>query len=789
VNAIPDGAAERAGVLALASAHARRGWRWLVDLKLILVTLLAALGFTIGKDLLSAGEEVAGLGRWLFGRKRRKRVRRRVKELRTRPEWIADTRTLRPDRTAGLKHAIDSVAARIADWLSTFTGRGESAGLDELTADDYISAEPKRKVSTVLIGLVLSLGAAIAAGRQLFGEGGLRAPRMLPAGDSWMAMVTNYLTEIPGSAGLSTPPWEALLGVFSLITAGQPEWLVSFLVVGCVPLTWLAAYRFARQLASSNGLAGLAAAGYALAPVLSGGFNATGFAACVWAVLLPVAAYSVLWWHREGLDTWRGAGAVGFWLLILTALYPPIWALAALAFIAEIVKHRRLLGAFQRVFVLAVPALLLVGPWWRTLLQYPGRLLTGIEPGFDSATPNEWWQAPLAAVNGAAGPPVWISAACLGVLWLAAVVGTLRRPQVGVLLVSAAILAVAATLINRLLLWVPPGSWIRPSGTELVILMIGCLAVAVGIGMDGVGQQLSTQSAGVKHLAILGVSVLGVLGIGLGGVWWVLFGEVQVTRGVVGDLPAFVMVQVRSEIPGRVLAIKLSAENAVSWMLIDSDYPRLGDGERGLVFSGDQEALAETRSVVGRLVAGSADEELAGDLAGLGVSAIWVSGGDETLRMGISNTPGLSGGTGEEEMTWPVPESGLVTLDSEDGRIALGEGLDIPAGVAGRTLHLAEPRDSRWQVTVDGKLLDSATASGVGNDFAVGSAGGKLSYQLVSGDLWWAWVQLAGLVLLILLALPGVQARQANVGGRRLRSKRSARQQPPPEEPGPRRAA
>jgi hypothetical protein len=785
VNAIPDGAAERAGVLAMASAHSRRGLRWLVDLKLILVTLLAALGFTIGKDLASAGEEMAGLGRWLFGRKRRKQVRKRAKEVLSRPEWIADTRALRPDRTAGLKHAVDSVAARIADWLATFTGQDDSTGLDELIADDYTSSEPKRRIPTVLIGLGVTLGAAIGAGRGLIGEGSLRAAEMLPVADSGETLVSHYLTAIPGDAGLSTPPWEALAGLASFITLGQPEWLVSLLVVGCVPLTWLAAYRFARGLATSNGLVSLAAAAYALAPILSGGFNSSGFAASVWSLLLPVAGYSVLWWHRDGLDTWRGAGAVGFWLLLLTALYPPIWALAALALIIEAIIRRQLLGAAQRLLVIIIPGLLLVGPWRETLLQYPGRLLTGIDPSFAPGTAFEWWQAPLAAVNGEYGPPLWISASCLGVLWLAAVAGVLRRPKVAVLLVVAAVMPVLATAANRLLVYVPPGSWTRPDGTELVIVMIGCLAIAVSIGMDGVGEQLRTESAGIKHLAILGVSVLGVAAVILGSVWWVISGEVKVLRGPVGDLPAFVVIQAQSETPGRILAIKVRDGGSVGWMLIDDDYPRLGDAERGLVYSGDQVALTQLRSVVSRLVVGAADDQLVGDLVDLGVSAIWVSGGDEALRMGISNTPGLAGGTGDEEMTWPIPDSGLVTVLGDEERIATGDGLEIPAGASGRRLHLAEPADSRWQVSVSGQQLAAAASSGPGNDFTLGAGGGRLGYRLQVEYPWWAWVQLGGLVLVIALALPGVQVRNVNAGGRRLRS---GRDQPELVDPGPRRA-
>ena len=42
--------------------------RWLTSLRLVLVTLLTAFGFLLGKDPERAGEELRGLGRWLGGR-------------------------------------------------------------------------------------------------------------------------------------------------------------------------------------------------------------------------------------------------------------------------------------------------------------------------------------------------------------------------------------------------------------------------------------------------------------------------------------------------------------------------------------------------------------------------------------------------------------------------------------------------------------------------------------------------------------------------------------------------
>ncbi|MDR1237265.1 MAG: hypothetical protein LBK28_03395 [Propionibacteriaceae bacterium] len=764
-----DPTAERAGILALASAHARAGLRWLVDLKLILVTLLAALGFALGKDMLSAGEEIAGLGRWLVGRRRRKNVYQRVKALETKREWVSATRALRPAPWSGLRRAVDAVAARVADWLNTFTGISDAASIDELTGDDFAMDSDRQRVPVILVGLVLALLGAIAAGRTLFGEGALQAARMLPASASWQDLVSKYLEPIPGTSGLATPPWEGIVGLFSLVSAGQPEWLVSIVVVGCVPLTWLAAYRFARQLVDSNALAGLAAGAYALAPMLSGGFNATGFAVAVWTLLLPIAAYSVLWWHREGRDTWRGAGAVALWLLLLTSLYPLAWPLAGFAFLAEAVLRPKLRVVLQRVFVLAVPALLVIGPWLDTLLTYPTRALVGIESPLDSNVEFAWWQVPLAATGGEFGPPLWISAACMGVLWLAALFAAVKKPKLLLLLIVAAVAAIAATILNRMLVFVPPGVWTRPTGLELIILMIGCLTVVAVVGFDGVGSQLRSESISLSHIATLGTCIGSVAALLLGGVWWVWMGQLQVVRKPVGELPVFVMAEANADLPSRTLAIAVGADSAVSWMLVDGDYPRLGDAERGLVYSGDAQAIGVAESVVSRLMVGSADEELANDLARLGVSHIWLTGGDETLRMGISNTPGLAGETGDTDIVWPVPDTALFTIWTQQGKQALGERLEVPASDDDtRVLIFAQPADPRWRVSVAGQALPRVESAGPEQRFALGTASGVISFELRQDPPNWAWAQLVGLLFLIGLALPGFQRRSSAPVGKRL---------------------
>ncbi|MCL1838910.1 MAG: hypothetical protein FWG47_06325, partial [Propionibacteriaceae bacterium] len=68
------------------------------------------------------------------------------------------------------------------------------------------------------------------------------------------------------------------------------------------------------------------------------------------------------------------------------------------------------------------------------------------------------------------------------------------------------------------------------------------------------------------------------------------------------------------------------------------------------------------------------------------------------------------------------------------------------------------------------KPLAKIASSGPEQRYNVGSNSGQLSYQLVADDPWWARWQLAGLLVLIVLALPGVQPRVRETGRRRAKA-------------------
>ena len=445
-----------------------------------------------------------------------------------------------------------------------------------------------------------------------------------------------------------------------------------------------------------------------------------------WTLLLPVAGYSLWWWHGHGRGQWRSAGAAALWLTLACALVPAAWPPAVAAALVAGVRGRSARLWAQLGLVVASPLLLLVGPWSGTLMRYPGRLLTGIEPSLAPLTAPDPWSLVVAGTGGSAGPPEWISIAVLGVLWLAAIAGAARRPGVAsYALVSAGGAVVTGIVLTRVVVWVPPGEWARPAAVEWQVLMVGGLVLAACVGLDQVGAELRERALGFRHLATLGLALSAAAAVTLAGVWWALAGQAGLSRDPVGAVPPFVRNAQVSATPGRTLALEVQ-EGRVGWALIQDDFPRLGDVERGLIVSGDAQARARATSVVTRLVIGSADEQILADLVSLGVAHIWLWGGDADLRMAISNAPGLGVGTGDASQTvWPVPDSGRTILESGTERTVTGTGLDVPAGEPDRRLILAEPADARWSAELAATSLAPAQFPDGRQAFSQASAAGR----------------------------------------------------------------
>lgn len=739
-----DPADRRAWELRLAAASG--GW-W-TKLRLLFGSLLAALGFLLGKDAADAAAELRGLRRWLADSDARAVLAGRKVDR-------AALAGLTPTRRQLFGAAVDRAAGRFAEGWSRLADAETRTSLDELTGDDFAARGQSRLSPLTVAGAVVALTAAVA-GWRLIGEGRLTGAGLLPSQQTWTELVHAWLDPIAGSPQLTGPPWLGSTALAALATFGQVEWLVTLGFLVAVPLAWLLALRALRAQEIEGPPAVLAALGYALAPVLTGALGGGWLGVLTWAVLLPLLAHALISWADD--HTWRSAGAIGLWLAFAVVEVPLAWPLVLLA-MAPTRAIRSLRGAGQWLLV-AASGLVGLGPaivgWW----QYPGRFLTDASPtlaGVDA--PDPWLLALAHPTVTSTAAPLWVSGVVVGAAWLLAVLGLWRRPrQAWPGFAVAAVGLLAAVLLSRMLVEVPPGVQARPQALPWLVLMLGGLALAAANGLTGLAGQLRHRTLGGWHAAVLGLTAIAVAAVGTGVVWWGWQGTSGLQRTESASLPPFVRVAMTSDAPVRTLAIARSADQ-LSWSLLEGDLPRLGEDERGLPGTLEpQSGLAA--SVVNRLLSGSADNELSADLARLGVGYVWLAGSDAELRTAIGNVPGLGIGTGDDAgATWPVPGGALAIIESAELQ-ATGDGLSVLPGGDYRRLLLAEPADPRWWASVDGRPLTPVTLPDGRQGFELGSATGVLHYGLTGAGPAWPLAQLGALLVLVILAAPRVGRRR-----------------------------
>ena len=327
----------------------------------------------------------------------------------------------------------------------------------------------------------------------------------------------------------------------------------------------------------------------------------------------------------------------------------------------------------------------------------------------------EVWQLFIGQGLGVGLPPLWLSAVVFGVLWLVALLGLARQPRRRTILAAwiVALLALAmAVVLSRLVVSVPPtGTEVRPWVAGYLLIAFAALALAGGTGLEALASELSARSftwmQPASVLAWVGVAVVTLAAAG----WWVWAGaRGPIDRVHLDAIPPYVLNAAASDARTRVLAIDLSAGQA-RYSVVADDQVRLGDADRGGTFGGSLAARQQTEDLVTRLVAGTADADLAPQLADLGIGYVWVTGANEEAQARIDNTPGLGAASGNERsIIWQLePAVTRAAVVDSAGRAPVTSDT-VPAGEPGRQLRIGEAADPRWQATLDGERLTGQAA-------------------------------------------------------------------------------
>ncbi|QGN31504.1 glycosyltransferase [Microlunatus sp. Gsoil 973] len=761
--------------MALIAAHAPAGRGPFVWLRLLLGSLVRAVAFLIGKVPGQSGDELAAAWSFIRHPRRIHRMRTRIRSGRITPRGQSIVARLRPARFSGIRAGIDVITAAIGNRYVEIAGtEPEAASLDELTSDELSSTPDEKKnnpwFSPIMITLVLSVVACLVAARRVIGLGSLAGPQLLPINTDLGRLWHNFLDAVPGSPHTTTAPWTGLIAAAATIFAGQPEWLVTVLLVGTVPLGLLSVYPLLRRTIEDRRIRLWVAISYALLPVLLGGSNQGRLVLTVAAIMLPVLAIAgrALVLRRVGHpEAWRGGWGAGLALTVLGAFAPSLIVVALLLAVIAAFTVARQPRKIGRLAIAVGTPLVILSPWWPTILSSWGRLLTGPDPELEgTAVPGSGLLFLIGRDGGAGLPPLWIGLIVFGSFWAIAVAGLLRgyrrRSVLAGWLVGLVSLAVAVGL-SRLLVDVPPAHVeTRPYVGIFLLIAFGALVLAGGIGVDGYSQELGGRSFSVVQPLSVLAGVLAALISLMGAGWWLLDGmSGPVHRTQLTAIPPYIVDAQTGPNQVRTLAIDLRGGRA-AYSVVAGDQTRLGDPERGYSLGGSVVAREQVSSVVSRLVSGSGDTDLAPDLADLGINYVWVSGADDDARSRITNTPGLSPASGSATgVVWQLTQpTSRVRLVSGQQIVRLADdpdGVRIPASSLQRILRLGVPADPRWRATLDGRPLMPLNDGNWQQSFTVPASGGLLRYHLASPIPWLPIGQGAALLITMVLAAPGVR--------------------------------
>ncbi|GAB2983377.1 glycosyltransferase family 2 protein [Nocardioides montaniterrae] len=611
---------ERRAALYTLMVNGRGAWLPLQAIRLVLGSMIRALGYLLVRSVGEALDEVAAITsviahprEILAGRASRRaefadgtydheNVRRHLA-----PWWLPYRHGL--DFVIDLFTAASNQAADVAERRRIAAAENEptkvqarhSTTEDDLEDNGWIVRffTSPLAIAIALVALALLIGA-----RSAFGDiaGGSLSPAPTGRGAWWTLHLAGW-HPIGFGSGVPAPAYVGPLAVLGTIFG--PGLTMSLLLVGAPLAALWGAWRFLRvvgRLQSPHGmnkwLLLWAATTYALVPLVAGAWGSGRWGVVVAAALLPWMGHAALGFADPDPERrWRAAWRAGLLLTLLTAFTPVMWWLCAvlvavvLGVAAKVVRaalaDRSVWG--PPVAALGVP-LLLLAPWWLpSLWEHAGdglfldigRWPTASTGGLDL----------LAGRFGDVGAPWWLGL-LLPVLAALALVPRSTRVGVVVCWLVAAVAAVVAVPLARLSIQLPGLTHQQP-GLGAVLLLLGAAwltAIALGTVAlrDVVVPRLVQLGLGIVGLAAIAVSATG-----LG--WFAVGGGNEIQAAADSGVPVFMAQQAERGDQYGVLVLRGGVAGGLSYQVVRGDGLTVGEDEIEALTPGDRtvEALVQ----------------------------------------------------------------------------------------------------------------------------------------------------------------------------------------------------
>ncbi len=790
---------DRAAAIHLVRAHASGPTRPLVTVRLLVGTLLRALGLLLGKAPDEARDEWGAFVDAVRDRDGLRASRARIATAAAGPGAVpaAEVRTMLAPRGAQARHALESVADLVA---GRDAGDAARSVLDSTPDDpDGWYADDRRpsrlrhflgRPGTLLV--VALLASALVGARALMGEGVLLGGALLPApegvGDLWTAYTNAWHQVGPGSAA-DAPAWLVPLSMLAALMRGSASVAFDVLLLLLVPLAGLSSYLAMRGVVHSMWARVWAAAAYATLPAVTGAVSGGRLGTAATIVLLPVLARScgrLLGLGRPA--SWRRAFGTSLVLAVVASFTPVVWLLVVVhALVAALTAVRDLPGRLRLAATVLLPVALLV-PWSFRVLREPA--LLWLEPGLVGPTDARLTALDVALLRpgGPGSSPLWLGVAFVLAGLVALAIPGGRRPVVAAWVVGGAALALGVLETHLRVTPASLGTTIAPWPGVATVVWASALIVCAALMADRLPRLLAGRDFGWRQpatavvITALVMAPVGLLALVVAGV------DGPLTRGTREVLPAFVAAEMRGPERPRAVVLRRPSAGVVVYDLLSAPEPQVGD----LDVAAAHEVSVELDRVVAALAAGIGADEI-DRLATHGIRYVVVS---EAGRRGDSLVEALDGQRGLRRLSsrdgaavWQVvsvasraqvlaaatpAETGAVevrrsvAVDTTGGdpRSVTRIDTDVAAGPDGRRLVLAEAADSRWVLTAAGRPAPLVAPAGSGSttsgevdpalqEAVLPSAATAVTVEFdASSRRSWLWLQAALVSVVAVLALP-----------------------------------
>jgi hypothetical protein len=309
----------------------------------------------------------------------------------------------------------------------------------------------------------------------------------------------------------------------------------------------------------------------------------------------------------------------------------------------------------------------------------------------------------------------------------------------------------------------------------LTVAAAGVLLAAV-IGCADLAERIASREFGLLQMSAAGAAALAVAAPLLTGAAWLWRGaDGPLYRHPAELVPVHVAAESVTTDRPRTLVLRASTGDsldpvpagkeppAVSYALVRGAGPRLGDAE----LSVPRPTARRLQTLAADLVSGRGDAQ-AERLADFAVRYVQVRAPiAPQVAAALDTVPGLervsfSGGDRLWRVTLPTARLRII---ADEKVTVLPSGpvsarAEVPAGGADRVLALAEPASGRWQAELDGRKLESFVRDDWAQAWRLPAQGGELTVRHVDRITpLWAFLQVIGFGVLVVLALPAARRR------------------------------